>query len=54
VISGPKRYDYSATEDEWLYSRDGRAMSELLEDELSRTLGTKVILGIGKISEKAD
>jgi frataxin len=50
-FSGPKRYDYCATEDEWLYARDGRAMSDLLEDELSRALETKVMLGIGKVSQ---
>jgi len=50
-FSGPKRYDYSVSKDEWLYARDGKAMSDLLEDELSRTLDMKVTLGIRKVSE---
>jgi len=52
VISGPKRYDYSPSEGEWLYSRDGGAMRELLEDELSRALETKVTLEIRKSSDR--
>ena len=51
MTSGPKRYDYSVSKDEWLYARDGKAMSDLLEDELSRTLDMKVTLGIRKVSE---
>jgi len=52
-FSGPKRYDYSPSEDEWLYARDGRTMSDLLEDELSRALERKVELGIGNVSQGA-
>ena len=40
--SGPKRYDYSNEDQQWFYTRDGSFMLELLEEELSDKLGTKV------------
>ncbi|GLB36378.1 putative frataxin-like domain containing protein [Lyophyllum shimeji] len=45
-FSGPKRYDYSEADDNWLYSRDNRAMDDLLNDELSKALGRPVDLGL--------
>jgi frataxin len=46
-FSGPKRYDYSPSDDSWRYSRDGQSMGELLNDELSHALQRKVDLGLG-------
>lgn len=37
--SGPKRYDYDASAKVWFYTRDGTRMKDLLEKELSETLG---------------
>ncbi|KAL0950887.1 hypothetical protein HGRIS_007646 [Hohenbuehelia grisea] len=51
-VSGPKRYDYSEADDNWLYSRDGRAMGDLLNDELTDALGQSVDLGIESISKR--
>lgn len=45
--SGPKRYDYSETNDNWLYSRDGRALGELLNEELSKALDQPVNIHLG-------
>lgn len=45
-FSGPKRYDYSPEYKNWIYSRDGVAMGELLEQELSRALSRDVEVGI--------
>lgn len=50
-ISGPKRYDYSEEVDSWIYSRDSRAMGDLLNDELGRILEQDVDLRLAKISE---
>ncbi|KAF5356329.1 hypothetical protein D9756_004255 [Leucocoprinus leucothites] len=50
-FSGPKRYDYSETADDWLYSRDGRAMGELLNEELSEVFGRKIDLELTKVSK---
>ena len=33
--SGPKRYDYHEETGQWVYSRDGHSMDDLLSDELS-------------------
>ncbi|KAF8078377.1 hypothetical protein FPV67DRAFT_1557718 [Lyophyllum atratum] len=44
--SGPKRYDYSEADDDWLYSRDSRALGDLLNDELSKALGQPVDIGL--------
>lgn len=44
--SGPKRYDYSDADDNWLYSRDGRALGDLLNAELSEALGQLVDIGL--------
>ncbi|KAH6917624.1 Frataxin [Coprinopsis sp. MPI-PUGE-AT-0042] len=52
-VSGPKRYDYSEELDDWIYSRDGRPMGELLNTELSQALGREVNLNLNHISEKA-
>jgi len=51
-FSGPKRYDYSEEADDWIYSRDGKAMGELLNEELSVALNERVCLEIGKASDK--
>jgi len=50
-VSGPKRYDYVPSTDDWRYSRSGEEMVVLLEQELSRALEREVILGLGRISE---
>lgn len=48
--SGPKRYDYTPEEDDWVYSRDGRSLNELLNQELTEVLGRKVDLGLADVS----
>jgi len=53
-FSGPKRYDYSEADDDWLYSRDGRALGDLLNDELSKVLEREVDLGLSGVSSKLD
>ncbi|KAF9014938.1 hypothetical protein BDQ17DRAFT_1340213 [Cyathus striatus] len=53
-FSGPKRYDYSESDDDWLYSRDSRAMGDLLNDELSKALSMNIDLGVSKISSKVN
>ncbi|KAF5377548.1 hypothetical protein D9615_005194 [Tricholomella constricta] len=45
-FSGPKRYDYSEADDNWLYSRDGCALGDLLNDELSKALDQPVDVGL--------
>ncbi|KAG5639319.1 hypothetical protein H0H81_004522 [Sphagnurus paluster] len=45
-VDGPKRYDYSEADDNWLYSRDGCGMRDLLNDELSKALGEPVDIKI--------
>jgi frataxin-like iron-binding protein CyaY len=52
VSSGPKRYDYSPTLDDWHYSRERRTMGDLLNDELSQALQQKVELGVREISKQ--
>lgn len=49
--SGPKRYDYSEQKDDWLYSRDGVTLSDLLDSEISQIVGRKVELGVQNVSE---
>ncbi|KAH9949022.1 Frataxin [Amylocystis lapponica] len=49
-LSGPKRYDYSVKQDDWVYERDGRSMGELLNRELSSAFEQEVDLGVRKIS----
>lgn len=49
--SGPKRYDYSEEKDDWIYSRDGVALSDLLDGEISRIVGRRVELGAQNVSE---
>lgn len=51
VISGPKRYDYVETADNWIYGRDGMALGTLLNEELSEIFGKKVNLGVDAVSE---
>ncbi|KAF8559406.1 Frataxin [Imleria badia] len=53
-ISGPKRYDYVPSTDDWRYSRDGEEMAILLEQELSRAFGREVNLGLGRVSEAVE
>ena len=48
--SGPKRYDYSDERDDWLYSRDGVVLSDLLNREISQIVGRRVDLRIESIS----
>jgi len=55
-FSGPKRYDYakdgsSGERDDWVYSRDGRAMGEVLNEELSKVFGRDIDLGIREVSK---
>ncbi|KAI0762778.1 hypothetical protein C8Q74DRAFT_1206936 [Fomes fomentarius] len=49
-FSGPKRYDYVTEQDEWVYSRDGRSLNDLLNQELSDALERKVDLGLMNVS----
>ena len=49
--SGPKRYDYSEEKDDWLYSRDGVTLSDLLDSEVSQIVGRQVALGVQNVSE---
>ncbi|OBZ79627.1 Frataxin, mitochondrial [Grifola frondosa] len=49
-FSGPKRYDYSDAADDWIYSRDGRSLGDLLNQELSDALGSPVDLGLKDVS----
>ncbi|CAK5279979.1 unnamed protein product [Mycena citricolor] len=37
-LSGPKRYDYREDVKDWVYSRDGKGLLELLNEELSDAL----------------
>ncbi|KII93447.1 hypothetical protein PLICRDRAFT_35653 [Plicaturopsis crispa FD-325 SS-3] len=53
-FSGPKRYDYSAPRDTWLYSRDDRPLGDLLDQELSDALGFEVKLGVDVVSQKVE
>ncbi|RDB29582.1 Frataxin, mitochondrial [Hypsizygus marmoreus] len=49
-FSGPKRYDYSEVNDNWLYSRDGHSLGDLLNDELSKALNQTVDIRLGPSS----
>ncbi len=49
--SGPKRYDYCENSDDWVYSRDGRAMGELLNEELSKAFNRGIDLELAQISK---
>ncbi|KAI5898661.1 Frataxin [Schizophyllum commune H4-8] len=49
-FSGPKRYDYEPEKDNWYYARDGRALGDLLNEELSKALDRKVDLGLSDVS----
>jgi len=53
-VSGPKRYDYVPSTNDWRYSRDGGEMGILLEEELSRAFGREVKLGLERISEAVE
>ncbi|KAF9821867.1 hypothetical protein IEO21_00297 [Rhodonia placenta] len=53
-VSGPKRYDYSAAEDQWVYYRDGQSMGDLLEREISYALDRDVKLGLKNVSHLVD
>ena len=50
-LSGPKRYDYVPEEDDWIYSRDAGSMGDLLNSELTKSLGRDVDLGIRDVSQ---
>ncbi|KAI0343897.1 Frataxin [Trametopsis cervina] len=50
-VSGPKRYDYDAQEDNWVYSRDKRPIGDLLNVEVSKALGREIDLGVGKVAD---
>ncbi|KAI8995319.1 hypothetical protein BD414DRAFT_479199 [Trametes punicea] len=52
-FSGPKRYDYVEEKDDWVYSRDGRSLNDLLNQELSDALGRNVDLGLTQVSSQA-
>jgi frataxin len=47
---GPKRYDYSESQDAWFYSRDGELMGDLLNKELSDALEQDINLGLQNVS----
>lgn len=53
MVSGPKRYDYVPSTDDWRYSRDGEEMGIILEQELSRAFGREVKLGLERVSERS-
>lgn len=48
VRSGPKRFDYSLSQKQWIYSRDGTALGDLLREELSGMVGRTLSLDIGE------
>lgn len=50
--SGPKRYDFSEDKDGWVYSRDGVALSDLLNGEIGQIVGRQVQLGLDNVSER--
>lgn len=54
IFSGPKRYDYSPATDSWVYLRDGGALGDLLNTELSTALGKTVKIGLEAVSEKVE
>eukprot|EP00842_Homolaphlyctis_polyrhiza_P001622 jgi/Hompol1/2460/HPOL_006006-RA len=41
--SGPKRYDYDRATHKWIYHRDKHSLDEVLSQELSDMLKTKVV-----------
>jgi len=43
-FSGPKRYDYIESDGSWRYSRDNKALDELLNEELGQTLKNPIQL----------
>eukprot|EP00127_Corallochytrium_limacisporum_P006681 Clim_evm60s232 gene=Clim_evmTU60s232 len=45
--SGPKRYDYDSKAKKWIYSHDGIALHDLLEEELSAALGEQLTFEVG-------
>ncbi|KAH9890908.1 Frataxin [Cubamyces lactineus] len=51
-FSGPKRYDYVEEQDDWVYSRDGRSLSDLLNQELSDAFGRDIDLGLAAVSSR--
>lgn len=53
-FSGPKRYDYSEADDDWVYSRDGLALGNLMNAELSNALQQDVDLSLSTISAQLD
>lgn len=48
--SGPKRYDYVPESDGWRYARDGIGLGELLDEEITDMLRTKVSLHLEGVS----
>ncbi|KAF4605438.1 Mitochondrial chaperone Frataxin [Pleurotus pulmonarius] len=50
-FSGPKRYDYSPTHDDWRYARDDSSMGDLLNREIGEILGTDVNVGLNDITQ---
>jgi rhodanese-related sulfurtransferase len=52
--SGPKRYDFAANRRDWVYLRDGRALGELLDEELRAVLDDEsVTLALGPEVQRA-
>ncbi|KAF8605018.1 Frataxin [Ceratobasidium sp. AG-I] len=47
-LSGPKRYDLDAEQNEWFYSRDDSTLRSLLEEELSNAFGQAVQINLGE------
>jgi len=52
-FSGPKRYDYSEKEDNWLYSRDGNSMEALLNNELGVAFERKMNLALSGLANQS-
>lgn len=51
-VSGPKRYDYVPESDDWRYARDGIGLGELLDEEITDMLRTKVSLHLEGVSRQ--
>ncbi|KAF9499884.1 Frataxin [Pleurotus eryngii] len=50
-FSGPKRYDYSPTHDDWRYARDDSSMGDLLNKEIGEVFGRDVNVGLDDITQ---
>ena len=50
--SGPKRYDLDTRLQDWVYSRDGRSLGDLLNEELSSITSSHIDLLLGPEVQK--